>query len=110
MWIDGSRDLNNLYRWNITSNQLSAISDKYWCDNISQCLGGKGRDHIVLNIVCHTNKSTAQVCLASRRYSEPGPFICKRTLRDNEGKIIRKFQDDILFFSFSRIGYELYFP
>jgi hypothetical protein len=99
MWIDGSKGLNNIYRWNISGSQLSAISEKYWCDNVSHCLGGKGRDHIVLNIVCHTNKSTAHVCLASRRYSEPGPFICKRTLRANESRIIRIYQSDMLLFS-----------
>ena len=88
MWIDGSRGLNDLYRWNISGNQLTAISEKYWCDNISHCLGGKGREHVVLNIVCQKNKTTTQLCLASRRHSEPGPFICKRSLRDQEGRII----------------------
>jgi hypothetical protein len=90
MWIDGSKGLNNFYQWNISGNYLTPIPDKFWCDNISHCLGGKGRDHIVLNIVCQTNKRIAQVCLGSRRQTEPGPFICKRTLRANESKNDRK--------------------
>jgi hypothetical protein len=89
MWIDGIKDFNENYYWNITEKNLTAIPDKYWCNNITNCSGGKGRDHVVLNIVCQLNKKTSQVCLASRRQSEPGPFICKRILTANEGKINR---------------------
>jgi len=86
MWIDGLKGLNDIYRWNISNNSSIPIKDKYWCDNLTNCSGGKGRDHIVLNIVCQTNKRMSQICLASRRQSEPGPFICKRTLKPNERK------------------------
>ncbi len=91
MWIDGLKGLNNIYNWNIHGNSLTTITEKYWCDNITNCLGGKERDHVVLNIVCQTNEKTSQVCLASRRQSEPGPFICKRVLTANEGKRIIEF-------------------
>ena len=57
---------------------------------MTNCSGGKGRDHVVLNIICQSDKNTSQICLTSRRQSEPGPFICKRTLKENEGKVIRK--------------------
>jgi hypothetical protein len=108
MWIDGLKGfffdvqkkeneifslligLNDTYQWNVHENIVTPIIDKYWCDNIANCSGGKGRDHVVLNIVCQTNKTTSQVCLASRRQSEPGPFICKRTLKSNESKTINQ--------------------
>jgi hypothetical protein len=80
--------LNEIYHWNITGDILTPITDRFWCDNITNCSGGKERDHVVLNIVCQSDKKVPRVCLASRRQSEPGPFICKRTLKDNEGKII----------------------
>jgi hypothetical protein len=89
MWINGLKGLNDIYQWNIDESLFTPIKDKYWCDNIANCSGGKGRDHVVLNIVCQTNKKTSQICLATRRQSEPGPFICKRTLKANEGKTIR---------------------
>lgn len=84
MWIDGLRSSETFYGWNIHSDHLTEIDEKYWCDNQTSCLGGKGRDHVVLNIVCQTNEKLSRVCLASRRQSEPGPFICKRTLKGNE--------------------------
>lgn len=87
MWIDGSKGLNDIYRWNLSGQGLANIDDKYWCDMNGSCLGGKGRDHVVLNIVCQSEGNDTQICLASRRQSEPGPFICKRRLTDNEGKI-----------------------
>jgi hypothetical protein len=86
MWIDGIKDLNDTYYWNINENNVTKITDNYWCDNRKNCSGGKGRDHVVLNIVCQLNKEDFQVCLSSRRQLEPGPFICKRTLKSNEGK------------------------
>lgn len=87
MWIDGLRDSNDSYHWNIYENISTSISDRYWCDKMTNCSGGKGRDHVVLNIVCQTDKKFAQICLASRRQSEPGPYICKRTLKSNEGRL-----------------------
>ena len=92
MWIDGLRGFNDSYGWNTSEESLTSVPEKYWCENFGNCSGGKGRDHLVLNIICQTSKQTAQVCLASRRQSEPGPFICKRTLRTNEGRIIREVQ------------------
>lgn len=89
MWIDGIKDSNDTYYWNTSENTLTPILDKYWCNNMANCAGGKGRDHAVLNIVCQTNKKFSQICLASRRQSEPGPFICKRVLKANEGRIIK---------------------
>ena len=86
MWIDGLRSSETFYGWKIHDDHLTEIDEKYWCNNQSSCLGGKGRDHIVLNIVCQTKDKLSQVCLASRRQSEPGPFICKRTLRQNESR------------------------
>ena len=87
MWIDGIKTFDENYSWNISEKNLTEIPEKYWCDQIKNCSGGKGRDHVVLNIVCRLSRKTFQVCLASRRQSEPGPFICKRTLKANEGKI-----------------------
>lgn len=88
MWIDGLRSSETFYGWNIHSDHLTEIHENYWCNNQSNCMGGKGRDHVVLNIVCQTNAKLTRVCLASRRQSEPGPFICKRTLKGNESKSI----------------------
>lgn len=103
MWINGIRsrsmqwirnviilcdfvlDSEDQYHWNVT---YGAIPDHLWCDQKANCSGGKGRDHIVLNIICQTNDNRQQICLASRRASEPGPFVCKRRLTDHEGKTI----------------------
>ncbi|CAF0912575.1 unnamed protein product [Adineta ricciae] len=84
MWVDGVKGFNNEYQWNTSENVLTSIPDKYWCNQMRNCSGGKGREHVVLNIICQLNKNTAQPCLASRRESEPGPFICKRLLTVNE--------------------------
>ncbi|CAF1375263.1 unnamed protein product [Adineta steineri] len=89
IWIDGLRgwDSNNIYHWNISGDVLTTINDKYWCNTMTNCSGGKGRDHVILNIICQPNEKDLQVCLSSRPKSEPGPFICKRTLTKNEEPI-----------------------
>lgn len=87
MWIDGTKGLKDIYRWNRSGQGLTDIEDKYWCETNGSCLGGKGRDHVVLNIVCQLHNRNMQTCLASRRQSEPGPFICKRRLTANEESI-----------------------
>ena len=77
--------LNETYQWSYGNRGLMPIMDHWWCDQIGNCSGGKGRDHVVLNIVCENQNKRQQICLASRRHSEPGPFICKRRLTENEG-------------------------
>ena len=76
--------LYNSYHWDIDENTFAPIRDQYWCENRTECAGGKGGDAVVLNIVCRSNDSAHQVCLATRRPSEPAPFICKRPLRNDE--------------------------
>ncbi|UJR33001.1 hypothetical protein I4U23_020461 [Adineta vaga] len=88
MWIDGIKGFYDDYQWAINENSLTPIPDKFWCDQMNNCSGEKGREHVVLNIVCQLNKTTFQPCLASRRDSEPGPFICKRILTENEIPIV----------------------
>jgi hypothetical protein len=78
--------MNDIYQWNTTDQRLTPISDDLWCSKQSNCSGGKGRDHVVLNIVCQCDDKRHQICLATRRASEPGPFICKRRLIPGEGK------------------------
>jgi hypothetical protein len=80
-------DINNIYQWNIGNQSVVSIGDHLWCERTSNCSGGQGRDHVVLNIVCQSENKSHQVCLASRRASEPGPFICKRVLTNNEGTL-----------------------
>ncbi|CAF5180993.1 unnamed protein product, partial [Rotaria magnacalcarata] len=85
MWIDGMKSSNNTYQWYTDDNVEATITDKYWCDKIMNCSGGRGNDYVALSISCQANSNSLQVCLASKRRSEPAPFVCKRTLRKNEG-------------------------
>ncbi|CAF3757932.1 unnamed protein product [Rotaria socialis] len=88
MWIDGVKSSNNTYRWYTDDNVEATITDKYWCDKIVNCSGGRGNDHVALSISCQANSNSLQACLASKRRSEPAPFACKRTLRKNEDVIL----------------------
>ena len=86
--------LDDKYRWNIVENILTNINDTYWCNNMNSCSGDKEFNDVVLNIICQSNNGAFQTCLTSRRQSEPGPFVCKRTLRENESKLIEIHLDD----------------
>ncbi|CAF0771361.1 unnamed protein product [Rotaria sordida] len=88
LWIDGRKDINNTYQWNINNKILTTIPEKYWCDSMTNCSSGKGREHVVLSMNCQPNNKTFQVCLASRQTSDPGPYICKRTLKKNEESVL----------------------
>ncbi|CAF2061075.1 unnamed protein product [Rotaria magnacalcarata] len=88
MWIDGMKSSNNTYQWYTDDNIEATITDKYWCDKIMNCSGGRGNDYVALSISCQANSNSLQVCLASKRRSEPAPFVCKRTLRKNEEIIL----------------------
>ncbi|CAF2853038.1 unnamed protein product [Rotaria sp. Silwood2] len=88
LWIDGRKGFDNIYRWNINNRFSTAIPDKYWCDGKANCPGGKGRDHVVLSINCQADIEIFQACLASRLQSNPGPYICKRTLQKNEESVL----------------------
>lgn len=85
--FDPALGLNDAYEWNTTGRLLTPIPEDYWCNRLSNCSGGKGREHVVLNVACQSNGSAVQACLSSRRESEPGPFICKRVLTANESTI-----------------------
>lgn len=53
------------------------------------CSGGRTNTDVALNIGCQLNMNTIQVCLTSKRRTEPAPFICKRKLKENEGKFFK---------------------
>ncbi|CAF3387940.1 unnamed protein product [Rotaria sp. Silwood1] len=88
LWIDGKKGVDNTYRWNINDKIFTEIPDKYWCNGTANCSSKKGSSHVVLSIICPPNNRTLQACVTSRTSSHPGPYICKRTLKENEESIL----------------------